>query len=200
MTSPRALAHNKFLVVCDSTKKPRWVWTGSQNWTKTGLCTQANNSVLIDDPGARGEVPRAVGPAAGDAARRDARRPEDEQHASRARTSAGKVDDGSGSRRPSARSTSTEARKIIVGAKQAILFLMFNPGPSDTLLNPIIEKARKQEVGGKRLYIHGAINQDPSTTKNPVQLFDQSQLRERRLRRSCCRPRSTSRRSSSCAS
>lgn len=25
---------------------------------------------------------------------------------------------------------------------------------------------------GSRLYIHGAINQDPSTTKNPVQLFD----------------------------
>jgi phosphatidylserine/phosphatidylglycerophosphate/cardiolipin synthase-like enzyme len=49
MVSPRALGHNKFLVICDEHKKPRWVWTGSQNWTKTGLCTQANNSVLIDD-------------------------------------------------------------------------------------------------------------------------------------------------------
>ena len=49
MISPRALGHNKFLVICDSHNKPRWVWTGSQNWTKTGLCTQANNSVLIDD-------------------------------------------------------------------------------------------------------------------------------------------------------
>ena len=44
MISPRALGHNKFLVICDKEKKPRWVWTGSQNWTKTGLCTQANNS------------------------------------------------------------------------------------------------------------------------------------------------------------
>ena len=52
---PRALAHNKFLVVCDDDDKPRWVWTGSQNWTKTGLCTQANNSVLIDDPGLAAE-------------------------------------------------------------------------------------------------------------------------------------------------
>ncbi len=50
MTSPRALAHNKFLVICDDAGAPRWVWTGSQNWAKTGLCTQANNSVLIDDP------------------------------------------------------------------------------------------------------------------------------------------------------
>ena len=52
--SPGALGHNKFLVICD-TRKPRWVWTGSQNWTKTGLCTQANNSVLIDDADLAGE-------------------------------------------------------------------------------------------------------------------------------------------------
>ena len=49
MVSPHALGHNKFLVICDAKHKPRWVWTGSQNWTKTGLCTQANNSVLIDN-------------------------------------------------------------------------------------------------------------------------------------------------------
>ena len=35
-----------------------------------------------------------------------------------------------------------EARKIIVAAKQANLFLMFNPGPKNTLLNQIIETAR----------------------------------------------------------
>jgi len=47
---PGVLGHNKFLVVSDDAGDPRWVWTGSQNWTKTGLCTQANNSLLIDDP------------------------------------------------------------------------------------------------------------------------------------------------------
>jgi hypothetical protein len=64
-----------------------------------------------------------------------------------------------------------QARKIIGGAKQAILFLMFNPGPKDTLLNEIIDTARAG-TAGKRLYIHGAINQDPSTTANPVELFE----------------------------
>lgn len=58
MVSPRALGHNKFLVICDKTDKPRWVWTGSQNWTKTGLCTQANNSVLTDDPDLASEYRR----------------------------------------------------------------------------------------------------------------------------------------------
>jgi hypothetical protein len=47
MTAPRALAHNKFLVICDSDKTPEAVWTGSTNWTKTGLCTQANNALLV---------------------------------------------------------------------------------------------------------------------------------------------------------
>ena len=30
--------------------KPQRVLSGSTNWTKTGLCTQANNAILVDDP------------------------------------------------------------------------------------------------------------------------------------------------------
>ena len=141
MTSPRALGHNKFLVICDGAEKPRWVWTGSQNWTKTGLCTQANNSVLIDDPELaakyRDQWDRLED--AGDATPDDLktsntkpRKREDRQGRRR----------GCGSRRPSDRSTSTRRGRSSLGAKQAILFLMFNPGPSDTLLNAIIDKAR----------------------------------------------------------
>ena len=33
-------AHDKFVVVCDSNRKPLKVLTGSTNWTITGLCTQ----------------------------------------------------------------------------------------------------------------------------------------------------------------
>ena len=68
-----------------------------------------------------------------------------------------------------------EAKDVILRAKQAILFLMFNPGPNDSLLNSIIAAARKKR-GGQRLYIKGAINQDPSTSKNPVKLFDQANV------------------------
>jgi hypothetical protein len=31
MTAPRALAHNKFLVLCDADQTPQAVWTGSTN-------------------------------------------------------------------------------------------------------------------------------------------------------------------------
>ncbi|MFY9265727.1 MAG: phospholipase D-like domain-containing protein [Solirubrobacterales bacterium] len=48
-TSPGALAHNKFLVVTDPQGAPRAAWTGSTNWAPTGLCTQLNNGLLIED-------------------------------------------------------------------------------------------------------------------------------------------------------
>ena len=171
MVSPRALGHNKFLVICGAQKKPRWVWTGSQNWTKTGLCTQANNSVLIDDFDLAMEYRKQwdLLKDAGDTTPDDLKESNSEPRGRSAgqtpvrlwfTPTVGQVD-------------LKEARQIIGGAKQAILFLMFNPGPKDTLLNEIIDKARAG-AAGKRLYIHGAINQDPSTTANPLELFDSS--------------------------
>jgi len=43
-------AHNKFVVFCDSGGTPTSVLSGSTNWAKTGLCTQANNAVIVDSP------------------------------------------------------------------------------------------------------------------------------------------------------
>lgn len=49
-TAPGPLGHNKFLVRLDRQGKPAIAWTGSTNWTPTGLCTQVNNGLLIEDP------------------------------------------------------------------------------------------------------------------------------------------------------
>jgi phosphatidylserine/phosphatidylglycerophosphate/cardiolipin synthase-like enzyme len=48
-TSPGPLGHNKFLVRADKRGKPVIAWTGSTNWAPTGLCTQINNGLLIED-------------------------------------------------------------------------------------------------------------------------------------------------------
>ena len=48
MTAPNALAHNKFVVVCQD-GKPMGVWTGSTNWTLTGLHTQVNNGIAVQN-------------------------------------------------------------------------------------------------------------------------------------------------------
>ena len=52
--SPGPLGHNKFLVRTVKKGKdvvPQIAWTGSTNWAPTGLCTQVNNGLLINDAG-----------------------------------------------------------------------------------------------------------------------------------------------------
>jgi len=166
--APRALGHNKFLVVCDDSGKPRWVWTGSQNWTMTGLCTQANNSVLIDNYEFAKEfvdqwtLLKAAGDATPASLRESNSNPRDISII------------GSRSRiwfTPTVNEVDLdEAKALVSAAKEGLLFLMFNPGPKDTLLNKIIETARKKNSSA-RLYIKGVLNQDPGTTANPVTLF-----------------------------
>jgi hypothetical protein len=43
------IGHNKFLVHVDGGGKPKAVLLGSTNWTTTGLCTQTNNTLVIED-------------------------------------------------------------------------------------------------------------------------------------------------------
>jgi PLD-like domain len=47
----KGLGHNKFAVVVRRQKRDAIrAWTGSTNWTPSGLCTQLNNGILFDDP------------------------------------------------------------------------------------------------------------------------------------------------------
>ncbi|MDR3496490.1 MAG: phospholipase D-like domain-containing protein [Ancalomicrobiaceae bacterium] len=170
MSAPRALAHNKFLVISDGASKPQAVWTGSTNWTMTGLCTQANNAVLVANPALAqfylDQWNRLAD--AGDA-------------------SPDALYQADGGPRTSATAKGTtlwftplhggadleQAGALIAGAKHGILFLMFNPGPRGTLLNDIIELASPGSPNFRPdLYIQGVVNQNPGTAKNPVVLFN----------------------------
>jgi phosphatidylserine/phosphatidylglycerophosphate/cardiolipin synthase-like enzyme len=170
MTAPRALAHNKFLVICDENSSPQSVWTGSTNWTKTGLCTQANNALLVNDPVlAQFYVDQWDALAsAGDVTPPD-------------------LYEANASPRTPARGGPTtlwftpmheqldleQAGELIANAQEGILFLMFNPGPRGTLLNDIIELASPSSPKfNPDLYIQGVVNQNPGTAKNPVTLFN----------------------------
>jgi phosphatidylserine/phosphatidylglycerophosphate/cardiolipin synthase-like enzyme len=44
------IGHNKFLVHVDKGGDAKAVLLGSTNWTPTGLCTQTNNTIIVDDP------------------------------------------------------------------------------------------------------------------------------------------------------
>ena len=170
MTAPRHLAHNKF-VVFETNGQPSRVWTGSTNWSKTGLCTQANNGIYFTNPElaaayrkqwdqlleAKSTFDRAtlaetnsVSKALGESDGRSVKvwfTPVNEE------------------------ADLDEARELIAKAKHGILFVMFNPGPSGSLLNAIID--RKDEPD---LIVQGVVNQDPSTAKNPVRIFRRKEV------------------------
>ena len=159
MISPGALGHNKFLVVASgvSKMKPLAVWTGSTNWTKTGLCTQTNNGLLVRDEGfaakylAQWELLRdakSAFPAKLVTSNASAKRVT-------LRSGSGKADIWF-TRSPQ-KVDLAAIDEVVNGAKEAVLFLMFQPGGTATLAS--IRK-RMEEPG--RLYVKGVVSTLPS--------------------------------------
>jgi len=167
LVSGNHFAHNKFVVFCDSKGTPQRVLSGSTNWTMTGLCTQANNGIIVDSPDlaadflAEWNLLKNAGNA---------------YPPSLAKTnSASKSFNVDGGRitqwfaPTSAGQDLDYARTLINGAKEGILFLFFNPGvfvpagkPEEkwTLLQNILFRHHPGTAnfdGG--LYIRGVVNQ-----------------------------------------
>ncbi|MCI0560794.1 MAG: phospholipase D-like domain-containing protein [Nitrososphaera sp.] len=162
------LAHHKFLVFCDPDGRPLKVWTGSTNWTVTGLCTQANNAIVIDNQKVASwfkdlwELLRNAGNDYPDYLKKS--------NSKHRKIKIGGTDTTVWFTPIEKEQDLAHARKIIRSAKQGILFLMFNPGPKNTLLNEIVG------LTGGRLFIQGVVNVDPGGKKNPVlRLFDRGE-------------------------
>jgi phosphatidylserine/phosphatidylglycerophosphate/cardiolipin synthase-like enzyme len=151
--SPGALGHNKFLVVANG-KKPLAAWTGSTNWTKTGLCTQINNGLLVEHA------------AFADEYMQQWKRLKDAKSTFPAKL----VDDNSKPKKLKVGKSRAEiwftraAQKVdlaalesvVIGAKEGVLFLMFQPGSAGTL--GVINKMLKKPAGR---YIKGVVSTLP---------------------------------------
>ncbi len=157
-SAPTFLAHNKYLVIVEK-GKPKRTWTGSGNWMPTGMCTQINNGILIED--ARfaqlfldaWNVLRDAGHKKG-AKLLDAN--------SVTPLPSVKLKDGS---TVSARFTAVrgeidlgELEDLIGQAKESILFQMFMPGYK--IFNAVA--SRKQDI-----FVRGVANTFPKPPKNP---------------------------------
>jgi PLD-like domain len=148
--SPGALGHNKFLVVADAQGDAQRAWTGSTNWTPTGLCTQLNNGLRIDDPQLAGiyleqwrrlrAAASAFPPELVDANSQAKQRGDATVWFTRTH---GKVD-------------LAALGDVVKAAQQAILFLMFMPGATGVLAD--IE-ARDGEPG---LFVRGVVSSLPN--------------------------------------
>lgn len=167
-------AHNKFIVFCNASDAPQAVWTGSTNTTETGLCTQANNGLVINDASVAGAYLDAWKrlQAAGAAYPPTLVKP---NSVARSFQVARGADGSGGADKVSVWFAATDAgedmdqaRALINGAQQGLLFLFFNPGvaqkdPSDwTLLQSVLNRhapAPNPDLNAD-LYIRGVVNQE----------------------------------------
>ena len=173
VTSPH-FAHNKFVVFCDSGDQPQTVLTGSTNWTSSGLCTQANNAVIIDDAAVAQDFKAAwVRLQAADNGY-----PPDLVSGNSASTTY-TVDGCSVTPwfvKTSAAQDLQYSRKLIDAATDGILFLFFNPGTFQqdpmrwTLLQNILDRHNAGSTNvDLNLYIRGVVNQEiPQLTEPGV--------------------------------
>ncbi|MGE3704652.1 MAG: phospholipase D-like domain-containing protein [Vicinamibacterales bacterium] len=155
--SPGALGHNKFLVVTDrKNERALAAWTGSTNWTATGLCTQTNNGLLITDREVAAaylaqwvrlrDAASAFPPALADAN--------------------GEPTTVAGAKGRQTDVWFTRVRKkvdlaaidaAIEGAREGVLFLMFQPGGSGAL-----GTLRRLRQSRPSLYIKGVVSTLPT--------------------------------------
>ena len=168
-------AHNKIIIFCDSKGTPQSVLTGSTNWTITGLCTQANNGLIINDANlaayyfSEWQQIKAAGsgyPAS---------------FATFNSTPKTLTIDGAKVTQWFVPTTAAQdleyARTLIRNAKDGILFLFFNPGVyADgikpkvqwTLLQDIIDRHDQKSANyDPALYIQGVVNQEINGLTSP---------------------------------
>jgi phosphatidylserine/phosphatidylglycerophosphate/cardiolipin synthase-like enzyme len=165
MVSPGALGHNKFLVVTGASKNPRAVWTGSTNWTATGLCTQLNNGLSVENV----DLAKVYF---------------DQWERLRDAKSAFPPELVTANSKPKAVPLGTSRAEVwfsrtkgsvdlaalddvVNGAEQAVLFLMFQPGGSATL-----GSIRKRLENPGRLYIKGVVSTLPSADTDDAEHVD----------------------------
>jgi phosphatidylserine/phosphatidylglycerophosphate/cardiolipin synthase-like enzyme len=148
--SPGHLGHNKFVVFTDAKGKAKTAWSGSTNWTPTGLCTQLNNGLLIRDEAIAGEYLqqwrrlREAGsefPKSLVDSNSQAKQPRRDATVWFTRTR-GQVD-------------LAALREVIDGAESGLIFLMFMPGEKGILKDV---RRRQQESD---LYIRGVVSELP---------------------------------------
>ena len=151
MLASGVLGHNKFMVLCDADQVPEAAWTGSTNWSPTGLCTQINNGILVHDPSV-GQIFLKQWERLRDAG---SLTPKDlvaaNSKVKTAATGSTKVDVWF--TRSSAAQEMDAVNKLIANAKEGIVFLMFQPGGS-----PILDAIIAQQAADDALFVKGVIS------------------------------------------
>lgn len=168
------IPHNKFLVLKEN-QVPTKVLTGSTNWTTTGLCAQTNNALIINSPLVAAQFAAYWDQLEKDTAQAEAGgkwqgkdlRSWAQEHNEAAQKSPIHLEDGSCTvevQFAASTASSLNAKKpveprdmervfqLIGQAKQAILFLAFDPGN-----NSILDATGRALAANEKLFVRGAL-------------------------------------------
>ena len=171
------IGHNKFVVYLDKSGKPQGVWSGSTNWTDTALCAQSNNGIWIASTDlAKLYLDYWNRLKADDSAQGPEFRTENDQQLEV------KVDSGATdialwfspntkqkskpSKDPATPGDMNAAFDAMAAAKQAILFLVFQPGTPS-----VVEHAGTLQDANPDLFVHGAATDPGAVNDFSTHLF-----------------------------
>lgn len=180
MVGSQHIGHNKFVVLTDNHGAAKAVWTGSTNWTETGLCAQSNNGILVESPKlARLYLDywhrlKADGGEQG----KEFRTENNKGHPVPLETDNTKISlwfSPNTQRKskptvdPAMPGDMSDVFKAMEQAQQAILFLVFQPGSPS-----IVDKAGDVENAKPELFVHGAATDLNVTHDYSTHLFHRS--------------------------
>jgi phosphatidylserine/phosphatidylglycerophosphate/cardiolipin synthase-like enzyme len=169
-----SIPHNKFMVLSQN-GTPVAVLTGSTNWTSTGLCTQTNNALVIESPKVAqryidywNTLKADVDAAHGDQKKLQSPTQRTWDHNNNDSSISSPIDLGNGitiepmfspntnhmlSSPPKEKPNDMERIFDLIGAaKQAVLFLAFDPGN-----NSILDAAGQALAKNPDLFVRGAL-------------------------------------------
>ena len=151
MLASGVLGHNKLMMICDKNQNPQAAWTGSTNWTPTGLCTQINNGILIKDATVASFVKDQFERLhkAGDATPKDLIA----ENSTVKSTKIGTTDVDVWFTRTGNQEEMDAANELIKGAQEGIVFLMFQPGGS-----PMLDAIIDRQAENPKLFVKGVIS------------------------------------------
>jgi hypothetical protein len=176
------IGHNKFLVKQASDGTPTSILTGSTNWTHTGVCAQANNALILSD-GQLAAVYRAYwddlkaecpsDPTAKATQSSAFRTKNDQAHdftIDKAKVmlwfSPNTQLETKPEDNPPAPSDMAQVFELIRGAKEGILFLLFQPG-TPCILDAVLEAQEKKPD----LFVRGAATDISMIAKYEATLY-----------------------------
>ncbi|MFN0124714.1 MAG: phospholipase D-like domain-containing protein, partial [Blastocatellia bacterium] len=182
-----AIGHNKFVVYVDKAGKPQAVLTGSTNWTSTGICSQSNNILILEDTKIAARYldywKRILQDDAAQGAdfRADNAMPPPDLSPG---PGAGKVriwfsPNTKQKTKPANPDTPADLAEVfaaISGAKHGVLFLLFNAG-APSILTRIDEESRKRQKAKQEFFVRGAVSNAQTSKQFATRVYNDSLLK-----------------------